>query len=272
MSFIGLCLLLQMGSTATTNRRAPAVTLTGEVSFPESFTWSIIQHGDPVAVPHEVEDKHVRVRVRLDLRISKEGKVLETHAICGPSAFVREAIQSVAGWSFDPQYTNRLGVDSVTTHLTFCWRDGKGGLISDFRTYPVSEADALTLIKSIPDISRQLRQYPHLHVEIDWFPEEFDGIFYLIHVYNFPPGAGMTYTHGWYEVNAWTAEVWETTLDPIKVDVPQARKYRRAILRRNSASKMETARFQGLNPMSTHTSALLKNPCADRPDTQAQRK
>ena len=123
---------------------------------------------------------------------------------CGDPDLLAGVAGSVKAWRFKP-----LGQEErpSVTSLTFRLKNGLVGLIWDSKDYPISESDATRLVRSLPNVASQLEHYPGMMLEVDWYPEERDGIFYLFHLYQ--SGAGMDFTTGWYWVNAYTGEIWD---------------------------------------------------------------
>ena len=229
----------------------------------EPFAVSRIRERHAVSFPAELAPKPTsRARARICLRIGAHGEVLDVDGQCGDAALLAEAMRSVSSWRFEPP-PHEPGDDTpVITHLTFQWRDDKAGLIWDFKDYAVSELDAIRLIRALPTVAAQLKRNPDLRLEVDWYPEERDGIFYLFHLYVF--GDGMNLTSGWYDVNAYTGEVWDG-LNFKAMRSAGLRRLRKVISQRVGFPKSIAARYEGLEPWTTNADELIKRPCTDRP-------
>ena len=190
--------------------------------------------------------------------IGGAGEVLAASSECGDPVLLSAVLPSVRRWRFEPPEPDKTWGNTATTTLTFQWRDHSAALIWERKDYPIRDDDAKQLVRAVPKVARELKEDPHLILEIDLYPEERDGVFYLFHLY--ANGDFMTFTLGWYEVNAYTGEIW----DALQFQAVRGRALRRlqkAIRQRVGSS----ARFEGLNPWSTKADKMRSDPCADRP-------
>jgi hypothetical protein len=231
----------------------------------EPFAVSRIRERHAVSLPTESTPVPPnRVRARICLRVGAHGEVLDVGGQCGDAALLAEAMGLVRSWRFEPPARETGDDTSIITHLTFQRHGDKADLIWDFKDYPVNEVDAVRLIRTLPTVAAQMKRNPEMRLEVDWYPEQRDGIFYLFHLYLYHAGAGMNFTSGWYDVNAYTGEVWDgLNFKPIRS--AGLNRLRKAISQRVGFPKSIAAQYEGLEPWSTNADELIKNPCADRP-------
>ena len=241
---------------AAGNERTVACMQPGGISWSERLAVSRIRVRQAVSLPSPAPEPPDRARAQVCVTIGAAGEVRAVSGECGDPVLLAAVLRSVPHWRFQtPTYT-------VTTTLTFQWRDHSAGLISERRDYPITDRDATELVRAVPFVVRELKKYPALILEIAEYPEERDGVFYLFHLYEF--GKFMTFTLGWYEVNAYTGEVWDGLyFQHIRSRAVQH--LREVIRQRLVNAHSDAARFEGLEPWAANVEEMMKNPCADRP-------
>jgi hypothetical protein len=212
-----------------------------------------------IAFPEEAIIKDIKsARVQLCLLVDKDGNAANAGVRCGNEPFASAALVAVKTWKFKPSSEH-------STSLTFQWKDGKGGLIWDFRDYPISESEALSILKLVPKVKRAFQLRKDMQLVVDWYPEERDGIFYTFHLYYDllnSEGLGMMWTGGWFAINSYTGEIWDM-LEENKVNTQAIKKKREEILARTGGLKQINRKYLGLSFYALDE--LMKNSCAERP-------
>jgi hypothetical protein len=204
------------------------------------------------------------LKAQLAFTIGTNGEVLEIQVKCGDDEFAKSATQSLMHWKFKPWTGFDGSLQIVKAQLTFELRGNKSGLIWDFRDYPITEKDAKSLLDAFPKIHKYLKiinSDPDLYLDVDYFPEERNGIFYLFHLYTAPPEESMTFTIGWYEVNAYTGEVWDSLFFH-QFNSKLLNKRRSSILRASKFNKAVINKYKGISPWDKRLEGLVENPCS----------
>ena len=230
------------------------------VSWSETLAVANIRDRHPISLPPGSHEPPDRARAQVCLTIGAAGEVTAVRGACGDAVLLAAVMRSVALWRFEPPEPDPTWGSSVTTSLTFQWRDHSASLIWDRHDYPIGEKDATKLVRAVPHVVSLLKQSPKLILEVDVYPEERDGVFYLFHLYE--SGEGMDFTLGWYEVNAYSGEVWDgLEFQPIRAGA--VRRMRRLIRRRLGLSN--STRYEGLDPSAGDVETMMRDACADRP-------
>src|SRR5258708_1605755 len=251
-------------SIAPTEESHPCGLETGGVFWSETFAISRIGEGSPIvsASPPGKAEPPDRAGAHVCLTVGAAGEVVAVCGECGDARLLAAVIQSVRQWRFEPPTQDELWGNSVTTWLTFQWREHSAALILDRNDYPIDKENATQLVRAVPGVGSQIKRYPRLILEVDAYPQEGDGVFYLFHFYE--SGQDMNFTLGWYFVNAYTGEVWEAMEDqPIRTrGVRRVQKLLRQHLRIPITG---VAGYEGLDPAVSYTREITDDPCADRP-------
>lgn len=234
---------------------------TSRATWAEALAVSRIVVRQPVLIPQEIERRIPdRTRVQVRVCIGRQGEVLEVRESCGEPDLLAGIARSVKDWRFKP-LDQQDG--PAETSLTFRLKNGVVGLIWESKDYPINETKAASLIRALPRVASLLKRDPRLTLEVDWYPEERDGVFYLFHLYQ--SGKEMNFTLGWYWLNAYTGEVWDG-LQFEQVKSSGLRKLSSTILRQSQV-RAEDSPYYRVTPWQLDSRAveLLKDPCADRP-------
>lgn len=226
------------------------------VSWSETLAVARIHERHPVSLlPSDGPEPPDRARAHVCFTIGGAGEVVSVKGACGDAALLAAVTRSLKQWRFAPPEPDPTYGNSVTTELTFQWRDHGASLIWDRHDYPIGKKDAAKLVRAVPRVAAEMKDDPRLILEVDSYPQERDGIFYLFHLYEV--GKSLTFTLGWYEVNAYSGEVWDgLQFQPIRA---------RGIRRLRKRLGLGASPYEGLKPWITETDELLRNPCADRP-------
>src|SRR5437870_3817272 len=118
-------------SLASTEEPHPCGLETGGVFWSETFAVSRIRERYPLisSFPSGHAEPPDRARAHVCLTIGAAGEVVAACGECGDPRLLDAVIHSVRQWRFEPPTPDELWGNSVTTWLTFQWRDHSAGLI-----------------------------------------------------------------------------------------------------------------------------------------------
>lgn len=235
----------------------------GELRWSERFAVSQIRARQPVALRDLGPEPAPEARAHVCLQIGAAGEVKAVKAMYGDAVFVRTIQQSLLEWRFQAPARDGVGLGGVMTELTFVWRDHIGELtLSDRTCYPISESVAGELVRAVPGVATLLKPNSTRILEIDGYPENRDGVFYLFHLYE--GSSEMTRTLGWYFVNAYSGEVWDG-LHSEPVHSVALNRLRAKLAQRHPLGGTTARGYEGVDPWSPNAGERIESPCVERP-------